>query len=521
MWQSGQQDRGSKATRISSPSHGDFSSHSTHFAEDREVTSQNPSGTQDALPTTTSLFGISDCFQPSVSSSSREPGLQSVPSPPVVTLVPDEIRSTRAASGAAVAALRATLEVLPTSGKIPPVRPEVLTLRDREEGSSDILPSPLHAPQTDRYASTTPTKLSLHKELSMCQPQAAKELEPPILRSMEFVVPLPLPPSQRDQCNRIFKYYQKSILELFSNHEISKTIKLDIDCLITRLNNVTTHWDLDDATTLTQQEIAPEDSVRWAVDISGKFQFLKHLLEIMRHQDEHIAIVAGGSRLLAIIETFLIGMHMDYGRPHNLSSSQPDQSHGRLQVSLIPSGEEGASALPKFASLVIAFDDSFDPEENQIRALRNHLLNSGQLSPVVHLLVYCSAAHILQCIPVAVTGPDRLRVLVDCIDQNRHMVGELQPTEAGPVAAAEEVAAFIEAGGRGGQWTLPYIRRIPFDGIEDVDAAPEVESHMSQIQSCKEYASVSITRKRALVGDCPSAEIPISNQHVTNRRKNQ
>ena len=454
------------------------------------------------LRPSTSTDIMSDASQLVTRTSPRVSRPMATFNPPEGMSLREKLRNMRAASAATAAARRATRALSSSASARVSKSPSLIPEPHRHEavGESRLEVQTVDVPLVTRisqqgpHTPTHPSKLSMHKEMS--QTQTLTTLEPPKLGRMEFVVPLPLPAGGRDQYSKTVNFYRHTI-ENFTRTGTSDTATLkQLKAMIDSVDNVSTHSDLEDPSTATEQGVPPEDQVIWSSSCSAKFNFLQHLIDVMRHQAHHIAIVSREGRLLDIIETFLKGMHVHYERPDTLSASDSSRTRGRVHISLIASGDEGSSALPSAANLVVAFDASFDAKEPQIASLRDHMLNVGQLSPVIHLLVYSSAEHIKRCLPKSIMGVDRLRLIVSWVASTRRGVGELLEDEAGPQAAAEEVAAFIEAGGSEDQWTLPAIR-----SIECVDSSQDLEldsTTESDTQTSKEQSAGPIL-KRPLV----------------------
>ena len=422
-------------------------------------------------PTIRSNTEMSDAPQVVIPTPPKMPQPES--SLPHGTPLRERLRAMRAASAARAAIRTPKLDTPPSAlsriTKSPSLIPESST-RD-VVGDSRINVQTVEVPQQSLYTPTHPSKLSLHKDMSEFQnPTTLNSLN---LDKMEFVVPLPLPSRIRDQYFETVNYYQDPISRFMKAELANDTTVQQLQLMITRLNNITAHIDLDNESTLTQQDATPEDQVIWAVSCSAKFQFLKHLIEFMRYRAERIAIVCREGRLLEILETFLKGVHVHYDRPDTFSSSTPAAACGRLQISLIASGEAGSSTLPSTSRLVIAFDGSFTVNDPQVRSSRDHMLNVGQLSPVIHLLVYSSAEHIERCLPDSIKGTNRLKAIVSWIAHTRHQAGELLDEEFQPHAAAEEVAMFVDTDGLDKEWTLQAIRAI--EGLEDEDSSQSVD----------------------------------------------
>ncbi|MCJ1245688.1 hypothetical protein MMC30_002892 [Trapelia coarctata] len=413
---------------------------------------------------TPSEIEMSDGLRPAMGSSLQDLPPQSPIGGPAPSLR-EKLRNLRAASAAEALARRQSLEASPAvqTTKSPSVIPELSP--KGEVGDSRIEVRAIDIPRPQRpsgpHTPINPSKLHLHNEISQLPIEHA--LEKPKLGLMEYVVPLPLPARVKDQYVQLLDYYKTPIQMFQETPGIDDTLTTTIQTLINRLNHVTTHIDLDNDTTLTQQDVTPEMQVMWAIDSSAKFLFLQYLVRFMRGQDCHVVIIAEGGRLLDLLEVFLQGLRVGYNRPDNSSISVSDNVLGGMQISLLATGEDSTSTLSKSPTLVIAFDASFDSNNPDIEAVRNFMLNAGQYAPVVHLLVYASAEHIIRCIPRSVQGLDRLKAVLNCVSQNSEEIGKLTPDEYNPRAAAEEVAAFVKAGSLPYQWTVFPIRALAID----------------------------------------------------------
>ena len=455
-------------------------------------------------PLTSSELNMSDEPYFSMGSALRSPPSRLLPTAPVPMSFREKLRSMRAATAATSAARRATLEAspVPQGTKSPSVIPQPPSQEPWRDSRLEIqtveIPLPLRSPQIDTYAPLQPSKLAMHKEVS--QTRVSKALDSPRLGANEFVVPLPAVARVRDQYVEQIGHYRKSIQRFAEAEVVDEAQIQEMQNFLTSLNNVSVHIDLDNDTTLTQEDIPPEHAMEWATASSAKFLFLKHLISTLLYHDEHIAIVAHGDRLLDIIETFLKAMRVAYSRPDISIESDPKNTEGRLHISLFASGVEGPTLSSKATSLILAFDYSVSAKDPQVVALRTQKPNAGQLTPIVHLLVYASSEHIERSMPDRFTGLERMKAVVNCVTQAREVAGELLPTEAKPAAAAEEVAAFVEAGGLEDQWTLPCIRPIEIN-YELVEASQDQTSTTrSDSQTTREESILSQgIRKRSSV----------------------
>ena len=418
----------------------------------------------------------------------------------------EKLRNMRAASRANFAARQANLVASTTANgsKTPSLIPEPLPLENVGDSRLDIATIDIPLPQPTYQ---TETEISHDKNIlatpnPAISPQIIRELEMPNPGEMEFVVSLPLPTRVRDIYVKTIEEDQDIIKKFLEADIEDDTLVEQIENFLSKVDNISNHIDLNDETTMTQQEAAPEYHAVWATNCSGKFQFLYRLMDLLRGSDLHIAIVAKGGPLLDIIELFLKGNHFNYSRPDTYSQSNRNEVNGRLEVTLIASGEQESSALVKFANLVIAFDSSFNSEEAQIKSMRQHMLNVGKLSPVVHLLTYSSVEHIARCIPSSFSGINRLKVLMNCVTRTSHLAGELAIDDGSPEEVAGEVSHFVQGSLHPDHWTLSRPRNIHVDGLELVDQSQSDETvDQEDIEDVKASAGMVIDdRKRPLVG---------------------
>ena len=364
-----------------------------------------------------------------------------------------------------------------------------------------VSPLPVRSFQPIPHTPTYPSKLGLHSENSYSQTTIA--LSPTHLGEMEFVIPLSMNTRVKDQYISTINYYQQAVQTLLKDEAPNDRIQEQIRKMLERANQVTTHIDLDSPSQVAQEQQYAHEEALWAENCSSKFKFIRHLFDAVRQFDVHIAIVGRSGRLLDILETFLRGRRVRYNRPDTLSRSNAPLAKGRSNVTLLASGPDGAAYLPRPATLVIAFDGSFNAQDPQVKLLRSHLVNVGQLSPVIHLLVYGSAEHIERCLPESTDSLKRLKQIVHYMTQTRDDVGRLLPDELGAAASAEEVAAFLEAGAMEKDWAVPAIRPIDVDSLEMNESPslhePRSNPESNSIATTSPMARQSSNSKRGLV----------------------
>ena len=387
-------------------------------------------------------------------------------------------------------------------GKPAPVTQMESRIETRSLEVAAEVPLPLRVSQSVAHTPTYPSKLSFHEEMASVS-QVTASLVPVDLGKMEYALALGMNARVRDQYLAVLNSNGSRIesLERCLPHEISVSLVDQINEMIARLDRISTHCDLDDPSTANQQDTTVQELTAWAEHNSEKFKFLSNLLGRLRDRQIHVAIIARPGRTLDIVESFLKGVRVAYNRPDTYVKSKHKTTGGRIEVSLISSGKEGSSALPRAADLVIALDGSFDARDNQAVTLRSHLTNVGQLAPVLHLLVYKSAEHIERCVSRSLDPIDRVRRIVSCLTQIGDAVGLLPPDQLlPPIAAAEEVAIFIKEGGHEHLWdTLP--RLTPIDGIISLEYSNDPASAESERRprAVQRVVASSGALKRALV----------------------
>ena len=366
-------------------------------------------------------------------------------------------RSTRSPS----AKLPSTPETYLSSGPTLPMRaPEVMML----DGSS--------------RAPLGPSNLRVHREMSVQLAASVGTVGEARVGLEEYIVPLPMHGRVSEQYQQTI-YNQKEDIENFVRAEgwIDPTLLGKMEDLVHRLNDITNHPDLVDETVADSEPVSPETEANWAENCTAKFTFLRQFLEILRTDEMNVAIFVQGGQLLDIVETFLKGFRFNYNRPdkHRGSGSS---AKGSLMISLIPTGDEGGSVMASPASLVIAFDSSFNPNHDQVRHARAHLINVDEICPVIYLIIPYTIEHIDLCIPKNMAASEHLQVLVSCATQLRNDIGQLPDDSYTHEEAPELVASFLRYR-PDSEWPLPSIQEV--DGVELVSETQQEESGLSVV----------------------------------------
>ncbi|KAI4201351.1 MAG: hypothetical protein LQ346_002199 [Caloplaca aetnensis] len=306
-------------------------------------------------------------------------------------------------------------------------------------------------------------------------------LRPCGLGANEHTIGLAMHARVRDQYTSTINFYQKSVEDFLSSDIPDEATVQKVNELLTRINHVTTHLDLDAGDIPKESQASQEVIATWAEECSFKFKFLNHLFAHMRDDAAHVSIVARPGRTLDIIATFLSGRHIFHFRPDGRGSSDPNIPRSRVEVSIVPSGPEGMNLAVKPAVLVIAFDGSFNVQDPQVLRMRKQP-GIAWMMPAIHLLVFKSAEHIARCFDPQQDEVTRLKRITSCMTQLRHDVGVLPPEDMPVDAAAEEVAIAIRLNGHHLNWSLPSIRAVSIDLIESSQEPSTLDGSQSSDQ---------------------------------------
>ena len=359
------------------------------------------------------------------------------------------------------------------------------------------LPMPMSSSYSVPHTPATPSRLSTHKEVSDSH---AVTLQVKNLGSREFIVPLAMPKRILKQYVDTIEYYPTSIKENMMQKHISEKSVDNLNLLLSRLANVSTHIGLEGGGPSSQDSVQSEQEALYAQLSSEKFGFLRYLFHHLRDEDLHIALVAQSGSLHDIVELFLKGNKVHYNRPSTYSKSNLGPDAGKLHVSVIASSAEGQPThLTRNADLVIALDETFDEKNQTVVDLRRPSPNSSYLKPVLRLIVYSSVEHIDLCLSRTLEPVDRLRKLIFCVWHTQSIVGELEDSQPSTQDSAERVAVFLRRGGQSEVWALPHIRPIPI---------PAMDSDSSSLSDAMSDVSATVGRPRVVLQECWPQKAP-------------
>jgi len=306
------------------------------------------------------------------------------------------------------------------------------------------------------------------------QPSESGEviLSLPPMKPTDHVILLPLASMVRNVYKATITNRRREIVAFINHEEIDPKLLELMDAMVEELKMLTDHQDLITDMSLTQSNVPDEHQAKWAETCSTKCLFIRYLLDDLRREEKHVAILARPGRMLDILESILKVNGFIYERPDRPSRSN-NRAVGSLRITLLPTGLNGGQYVVNRADAVIAFDETFHVSERYSNVLRTHLYEPGKLSPLISLVVAYSAEHLELCLPKFDDPIERKMCLVNFIAQKRERLGDLDDGLPWPQQAATAVAQYLRVDDS--KWPLPEIPDIT--GLE-VDP-----SQQQQIQS--------------------------------------
>ncbi|KAJ5775153.1 uncharacterized protein N7511_000164 [Penicillium nucicola] len=304
----------------------------------------------------------------------------------------------------------------------------------------------------------------------------------------EFAVTLPMDSRVKDDYERVLADAASSIRRFFvgfqSDSQISASERRNLEQkmqeVVMRLNNVSTHPDLNIATHLADSNTDPEKEASWAEYSSAKFLFLGHLMDTVETHELHVIIAVQHETTQAVIERYLLGKGFAYTRPREDMGRTLEVSMSRGPLSFGIHSSESVRELYKPPSAIFAFDASFNPKSPSMQHIRTTYARNGNLLPVIWFLVANTSEHIQRCLP-DLTEPERLRWLVHYIARFHDEVGDLQHDALGIHENAEEILTYLLDGVAG--WPLATIEPLAFVSKEELEAStPSSGSSLPQPQ---------------------------------------
>ncbi|GAM83977.1 hypothetical protein ANO11243_019670 [Dothideomycetidae sp. 11243] len=292
---------------------------------------------------------------------------------------------------------------------------------------------------------------------------------------LEFTVPLFFSSHQRDMYKQSIVWRKKFVEEFLSQYwPEDSPLVLQAQQLVQKLRNVTSHPDLMNEESFTQDSGDPKNKAQWDKDCSTKFRFIAFLLSDLAQQNLHIVIDVQSGRLLEILDHFLTGLDV----PHITAGAKEDlASIDTLRVTLLPK-QMSATDIPK-ADLVIGFEGSADLIEDQRKELRTAQDNT--IAPLFYLVVPKTVEHVERYLREdrysSLSLVKKLVLLVENAARLRAEAGYRQIHDQDTKNAAASVAKFVVDGCKLAEWpldSLPGLHMI--DSSSDSQATTVSES---------------------------------------------
>ncbi|TKA62850.1 hypothetical protein B0A55_11670 [Friedmanniomyces simplex] len=316
------------------------------------------------------------------------------------------------------------------------------------------------------------------------------------LLSNSYVVPIPFVGHQRDQYTSITETDMKVIERFLATTTPEVQLVRKAERLVEEKRQIALHPDLVNGETMTPYDVRPEQEAQWYVDCSVKFRFLKELLDGVRDQTLHIAIVTQPGRILDMLDKFLTGIHMPHRRMHDVATVSLASEDQGLMITIVSVRDDVHEAQPSPADLIIALGPTITAECLPIRALTH----GEKQAPLATLVVPYTIEHLEQSISPALPEHTRLRTLVSGFNHYRHDAGRLEEEHLGLAPAAKALGAYLVAGQGGQGWPLPTL--APLENL-DSQTESDIEPPVTQDEELLE-AATGTKRPLELDGTAPN-----------------
>lgn len=277
--------------------------------------------------------------------------------------------------------------------------------------------------------------------------------------------------------------------------------------MINRLNNITTHPDLNFPDRAAGEDTDIPGEASWAEYSSSKFQLLGQLIEAASNENLHIIIFAREGRTVRIVEEYLLGKGFIYLQSPSEVASDVELRLSRrvLTFAIRPTNGEVKKPSRK-PSLIIALDNSFDANSASVRGLRTMWAHDESMIPVIRLIISNSVEHVDLCLPEPLEH-SRFRRLVHHTVALRGSVGELQDDALGVQETADQVISCLSSGNFQANWALPPLEILDLDGCEE--ATTEMEAEESILEPDQLRSSAPSRQKRWRVSVEIFASLPV------------
>ncbi|KAI9812674.1 MAG: hypothetical protein M1826_002775 [Phylliscum demangeonii] len=312
----------------------------------------------------------------------------------------------------------------------------------------------------------------------------------PILGVMEHVVPLRASDRARESyAQAILKC--KDDVEAFVATEKPRTSRKDrMAQLIETATALAIHGDIGDAKAREERLLLPfQQQVEWAAACSAKLDYVGRFLDSVRDRIYHVAILSKPGPLQGIIEDFLKAHRFQYRRLEE--NRRSEGALGRMMITLMTTGANGATYIVSPADVVIVMDNSFDATEFHVTSFRRHAKWAARIAPVLRPVVANSVEHVDLCIPSTIKRTLRQQMLVMAMAMARNSFGILPDSYPSVAEAAKTLAKYMGIDNKmNAPWPLPALWEVismrsilELDGPTPSNASSEPKGQSPQAPS--------------------------------------
>ncbi|KAK2794722.1 hypothetical protein FQN52_007492 [Onygenales sp. PD_12] len=273
--------------------------------------------------------------------------------------------------------------------------------------------------------------------------------------------------------------------------------------MLEQLNNITIHPDLNLPDQPAAPAADPAKETAWAEYSSSKFQFLGYFVDEAVNEDFHVIVVAKTAKAVKIVENYLVGKGFTHIQRMIDTPNELCLYKGQLSFAIRTTSDDRKMTPYKTPAAIIAFDNSFDADNQSIQQLRTEFSPNENLLPVIRLLVSNTCEHIERSLP-RLSELSRLRLLVKYTRDLSNTAGEVQDDALDVQEYAQEVIKFFKRGSK--VWSLPVVEVIP---IEEASESPPI------LQPDQLREMTASRQKRWLEGETEEDVNPSKRQRTT------
>ena len=300
----------------------------------------------------------------------------------------------------------------------------------------------------------------------------------------EYAIALPMDSRVKDAYVRVLMEGSNDVQAFINpdpntNDNEHSQLAPKMHAVLERLNNITTHPDLNMARHIEGTESDLEKEASWAEYSSAKFLLLNYIFEYVGDSDMHFIIMVQGGKSQQILERYFLGKGFEYTKARETmgggTNVEVSMRRASLSFGIRTTGESGILEAHERPSALIAFDATFNVKSPSVEHVRTTYSRNGKLLPVIHIFVSNSSEHVMRCFPGS-SELERLRLLVGCTFHCRDVVGDLEDDGLAVHEYAEEILAFLLSENTTAVWPIPAIKPLRISGLNGQDFAPTQHS---------------------------------------------